>query len=66
MSADPPGVDTGALRAYLDKTAPGLAAGPLRAELIAGGKSNLTYVVTDGASEWVLRRPPLGHVLPTA
>src|SRR5262249_45223324 len=39
---------------------------PLSAELIAGGRSNLTYVITDGEREWVLRRPPLGHVLPTA
>jgi aminoglycoside phosphotransferase (APT) family kinase protein len=26
----------------------------------------VTYSVTDGTSTWVLRRPPLGHVLPTA
>src|SRR5580658_2711560 len=39
-------------------------------ELIAGGRSNLTYRLTlsDGAGSrlLVLRRPPLGHVLPTA
>jgi len=35
-------------------------------ELIAGGKSNVTYLVRGGGHEWVLRRPPLGHVLPTA
>ncbi|HVM27474.1 MAG TPA: phosphotransferase family protein [Mycobacteriales bacterium] len=34
--------------------------------LIAGGKSNLTYRVDSGAGSVVLRRPPLGHVLPTA
>jgi aminoglycoside phosphotransferase (APT) family kinase protein len=34
--------------------------------LIAGGKSNLTYRVSSDAGEVVLRRPPLGHVLPTA
>ena len=34
--------------------------------LIAGGRSNLTYLVTSGDKEVVLRRPPLGHVLPTA
>ena len=40
---------------------------PLKFELIAGGHSNLTYKVTDSAaSEWVMRRPPLHHVLPTA
>ena len=38
----------------------------LRAELIEGGKSNLTYRLTDGSHDWVLRRPPLGHVLATA
>jgi aminoglycoside phosphotransferase (APT) family kinase protein len=34
--------------------------------MFAGGRSNLTYAVTDGTQRWVLRRPPLGHVLPTA
>ncbi|HXQ20108.1 MAG TPA: phosphotransferase family protein [Candidatus Acidoferrales bacterium] len=34
--------------------------------LISGGRSNLTYLVRGGEHEWVLRRPPLGHVLPTA
>ncbi len=50
----------------LDKLAGRLGDGPLSAELIEGGRSNLTYVVTDGTSKWVVRRPPLGHVLPTA
>jgi aminoglycoside phosphotransferase (APT) family kinase protein len=36
-------------------------------ELIAGGRSNLTYRLDFGsAARLVLRRPPLGHVLPTA
>lgn len=34
--------------------------------LISGGKSNLTYRVHSGAGEVILRRPPLGHILPTA
>jgi aminoglycoside phosphotransferase (APT) family kinase protein len=34
--------------------------------LIAGGMSNLTYAVHSDAGEVILRRPPLGHVLPTA
>jgi aminoglycoside phosphotransferase (APT) family kinase protein len=34
--------------------------------LIAGGKSNLTYRVACDAGEVILRRPPLGHILPTA
>jgi aminoglycoside phosphotransferase (APT) family kinase protein len=34
--------------------------------LISGGKSNLTYHVRSEAGEVILRRPPLGHILPTA
>jgi aminoglycoside phosphotransferase (APT) family kinase protein len=34
--------------------------------LISGGKSNLTYRVHSAAGEVILRRPPLGHILPTA
>ena len=40
---------------------------PLTFELIAGGRSNLTYRVTDRAGRaFALRRPPVSHVLPTA
>ena len=40
---------------------------PLEFELIAGGRSNLTYRVTDAVGRsWVARRPPLGHLLPSA
>lgn len=43
------------------------AAPPLRFELVSGGKSNLTFGVYDSAGHaYVLRRPPLGHVLATA
>jgi aminoglycoside phosphotransferase (APT) family kinase protein len=59
-----PGLDVDALAEHLD--AAGLLAGPLTAELITGGRSNLTYRVGDGTHDWVLRRPPLGHVLATA
>ena len=38
----------------------------LRFSLISGGRSNLTYKVESPSNTWVLRRPPLGHVLPTA
>ncbi|MEV0369667.1 phosphotransferase family protein [Streptomyces sp. NPDC050636] len=62
----PPGLDLERLREHLDRERPGLTGGPLRAQLIEGGRSNLTYRVTDGASSWVVRRPPLGHVLATA
>ncbi|QRP43696.1 phosphotransferase family protein [Amycolatopsis sp. FDAARGOS 1241] len=64
--SDPPGLDLARLRAYLDEQRPGLVAGELTGEVVQGGRSNLTYIVDDGASRWVVRRPPLGHVLPTA
>jgi aminoglycoside phosphotransferase (APT) family kinase protein len=54
------------LTKWLDSERPGLRAGPLSGEMITGGKSNLTYRITDGASLWALRRPPLAHVLPSA
>ena len=63
---DPQGLDLGALRVWIDAQAPGLVANDLSAELITGGKSNLTYSVTDGTHTYVVRRPPLGHVLATA
>lgn len=63
---DPPGLDLTRLRAHLERALPGLTGGPLAATLIEGGRSNLTYRVTDGTASWVVRRPPLGHVLATA
>ncbi|MFJ3897040.1 phosphotransferase family protein [Streptomyces sp. NPDC090083] len=67
MSPDhPPGLDLDRLRGLLDRERPGLVSGPLSGRLIEGGRSNLTYAVTDGTARWVVRRPPLGHVLATA
>jgi len=73
-------LDRDALASYLapfsrtpHAATPGSSAAPrsgpgqgLRADLIHGGKSNLTYRLTDGYHDWVLRRPPLGHILATA
>ena len=40
---------------------------PLTFDVITGGHSNLTFMVTDaGGKRWVLRRPPLNSVLATA
>ncbi|WP_067135773.1 phosphotransferase family protein [Microtetraspora malaysiensis] len=64
MNADPPGLDLARLSHHLERE--GLTRGPLRAEVIHGGKSNLTYVVRDAERTLVVRRPPLGHVLATA
>lgn len=64
-AAAPPGLDLDRLRLWLAAAVPAASA-VTHAELITGGKSNLTYVVSDGESRWVVRRPPLGHVLATA
>ncbi|MDN3247753.1 phosphotransferase family protein [Streptomyces sp. ZSW22] len=67
MSPDhPPGLDLDRLRGLLDRERPGLVTGPLSGRLIEGGRSNLTYAVSDSTARWVVRRPPLGHVLATA
>lgn len=65
-TAPPPGLDLGRLAEYLAAHRPELCDGAVRASLFAGGRSNLTYRVRSGEREFVLRRPPLGHVLATA
>jgi aminoglycoside phosphotransferase (APT) family kinase protein len=65
-SEPPPGIDVAGVTRWFQEHAPVVTA-PLTFDLIAGGRSNLTYRVTDAAgSDWVLRRPPLGQVLATA
>lgn len=64
--ADLPGIDPPAVEAWwaADVRAD---APPLTFDLIAGGRSNLTYRVTDAAGRAaVLRRPPAGEVLESA
>lgn len=60
-----PGIDRDNVTRFFHDHVPG-ATGTLTFELISGGRSNLTYLVRGNGHEWVLRRPPLGHVLPTA
>jgi aminoglycoside phosphotransferase (APT) family kinase protein len=62
-----PGIpDPARLAAWIGGS-PAAAAGDLRGvTLIAGGRSNLTYRLDLSQRRLVLRRPPLGHVLPTA
>lgn len=63
--SSPEGLDLAALDRHLRGI--GIArSGDLRAELIAGGRSNLTFLVFDDASKWVLRRPPLHGLTPSA
>ncbi len=63
---DLPGLDLKRFAAWFGEVCPGEQNGPLTGRLIAGGRSNLTYEVSDGSRSWVVRRPPLGHVLATA
>jgi aminoglycoside phosphotransferase (APT) family kinase protein len=63
---DVPGLDVGLASAWLETHVRG-AAGPFEFDLIAGGHSNLTFaVIASDGSRFVLRRPPLGHVLASA
>ncbi len=66
MSETIKGVEVEPVTAWFEANVDG-ARGPLHFDLIAGGHSNLTYGVTDAAGQrYVVRRPPLGHVLATA
>jgi aminoglycoside phosphotransferase (APT) family kinase protein len=60
------GVDTDRVSSWLAANIAG-ATSPFEFALIAGGRSNLTYAVTDSnGHRYVLRRPPLAQVLATA
>lgn len=59
-------LDVAALERYLTAELAGGLVGPLQARLIAGGRSNPTYELTDGHSYWILRRPPYGEILQSA
>jgi aminoglycoside phosphotransferase (APT) family kinase protein len=39
---------------------------PMEVKQFRGGHSNLTYLLRFGETEWVMRRPPLGPLPPTA
>ena len=53
----------GYLRAHLTGIDPGT---PIEIEQFPGGHSNLTYLIRCREQEFVLRRPPVGPVAPTA
>src|SRR5205085_3243411 len=52
------------LAAYLDGG--GLGSGPVEAERIGEGHSNVTYLIMRGGERFVLRRPPRPPLPPTA
>jgi aminoglycoside phosphotransferase (APT) family kinase protein len=60
------GIDRARVEQWFSDNVAG-AAPPLRFERIAGGRSNITYRVTDErGGQWVLRRPPLSGGLGSA
>jgi aminoglycoside phosphotransferase (APT) family kinase protein len=60
------GIDVPKVSDWFVVNIPGATA-PFSFELIAGGRSNLTFRVSDSAGHaYVLRRPPVSHVLPSA
>jgi aminoglycoside phosphotransferase (APT) family kinase protein len=64
--AVPDGIDAAGVEAWFTANVPGVEL-PLSYSKIAGGRSNLTYEVTDTTgSRWALRRPPLGKTLSSA
>lgn len=63
-TGDVVGLDLPALQAWFTETRPGV--GVIRAQLLQGGRSNLTYRITDDRDTWVLRRPPRGALTPSA
>lgn len=66
MSSHIKGIDVEQVTMWLEDNVNGAVA-PFTFDLIPGGHSNLTYKVTGRSDRaWVLRRPPLGHVLATA
>jgi aminoglycoside phosphotransferase (APT) family kinase protein len=62
----PEGIDPGRVEGWFRENVDGVEP-PLAFERISGGRSNLTYGVTDSAGgRWALRRPPLGKRLGSA
>jgi aminoglycoside phosphotransferase (APT) family kinase protein len=60
------GIDAPAVETWFAEHADGVEL-PLQFERIAGGRSNLTFRVTDAVgNRWALRRPPLGKRLASA
>ena len=66
--SDPPGLRLASLSTWMqDNIADFDASAALQTTLLAGGRSNISYKLTDASgSSWVLRRPPLGHIMPSA
>ena len=64
--SDLPGLPAAAFGRWFAANLPDVAGDSWTAEVIAGGLSNVTYRVRSGERVVVVRRPPLGGVLPSA
>ncbi len=60
-----PGMNIAALQRFLEHRGV-VVCGDLRVELLDGGRSNLTFVASDDVSKWVIRRPPVAGLTPSA
>lgn len=58
-------VELEAVRGFLDSSGARVGA-ELSCRLLAGGRSNLTFLIEDGSSRWVLRMPPRAGRTPSA
>jgi len=65
---DPPGLKLQPLLQWMSLSLDQVdSSAPLQATLLAGGRSNVSYKLQEArGNQWVLRRPPLGHIMPTA
>lgn len=59
-------IEVASLRAYLLDRLPGLDSPDLEISWLSGGQSNLTFLMATPAGRYVLRRPPMGPLLPKA
>lgn len=67
VTETPDGIDTAAVTAWITEHTHSRFTGPLQFDKLPGGHSNFTYKVLDATGgSFVLRRPPLGELLPSA
>lgn len=66
-ASEPNGLRLEPLRRWLAENVTGARRDlELHATMLTGGLSNVTYLLQQGEASWVLRRPPLGHVMTSA
>ena len=61
-----PGLPAKSIQGWLRTALPNSDLNGASASIISGGLSNITYRITLADGDFILRRPPLGHILPRA